>query len=315
MYLRNTPLLKSASRFISRLFLLCLCVILLSGTVLGAAPTNAAIDNIQILIAPDEETASGATIAIAGTIDPNQGLPTTIKLPVIGMLELKEIQQIDPETGDDKGAAAYEKGSKNEDGIVTYEIELTETDGFIALFSSKMGLYTGGAMGGETIIASFEFDAPNDLSFVSIGFASPTEDLVGAGDDSIVFLGHDAYGREVYGKVFEDVAEGDILTATVAFVSREHRDAALAEQEQAEREAAWYYWFTTPLGMIASAAAIALIVIVIITVLLQRKRSINSDDFPDDNEDDTDNKSDENGECVQNSDASADEILSEEADL
>jgi len=258
-----------------------------------AQATETPLAEMSIFLWEDVE-GRRTTITIWGLVDPDTTeLPATVSFQFLEGFTFKQLNGFNIETLEHKDD--IEPETKLVDGSIEYTFTLSEDFGFFAGFEIPGGVFEVTPEMGNTPLGHFAFIPPNDLEALTVGFVSPSPELVGAGTD-VYFLIELEEG-ELYGITRTDVSGGEVQEFTIAFGSRAARDEALAAAAEAEAAAAeaqrraddpWYRftsWLTSPIGLITSGGAVIVIAVTaIVVVLLINQRSRGTDDDDSDND-------------------------------
>gem|GEM_PF-2877112 len=248
--------------------------------------------SIFLMEIPEENR---STLTVYGLVDPEEvELPVTVSFGFLEMFEFKQLAEMGFETGQMLGDIEFDSTeviTADDGSEVIYTLTLTEGHGFFAGFEIDSLLYDRSTEMGDMPMAYFIYLPLTDLPVLTVGFISPSPELIGAGAD--VELLAQLEDGELYGITRFDVSPDEPQEFTVAFASRASRDAALAAAAEAERLAddPWYQirtWIASPIGIATvglSIAVLAGITMVVVLMLNQRKKSSDNYDYDYDYED------------------------------
>ena len=212
----------------------------------GAEP----VTDLSVLVRANEDYTT--TVTYAGQISAQGELPAVVTLKVPADFALEAIWEIQPDTTDHTINPAYTVADLGD--WVEYSITLKYSTALGMRFHLESAVYNPEAMGTGTMIAALEVMAPSNLKTLAIGFEAPPG-YVGTGTD-VAVLGSTDEGVVVYGQVFNDVAEGEVSIAQVAFVTQDRYEEATGTSKEATATLA--SWFRTDrLALIGLGLAVA----------------------------------------------------------
>jgi hypothetical protein len=209
------------------------------------------------------------SVVIAGDLDPEASLPATTRFLVPHDFRLEGVWELQEDYDDHHIVPVF--ATQDIDGWTEYTVELTSSTTFSATFLIASAAYDPTAMEGGAILASMEVKAPNDLATLAIGFEAPPG-YVGTGTD-VIELGDSESDFRIFGFVFENVAEGEIIDVPVAFVRADVQEEHAAEEEdETTLIAPATTWFTPERIAFLWIGAALLIAIALLIILLAKQR-------------------------------------------